>query len=120
MDSSAVEGITATASVDMSRRMKKDSDEACSNLSRDRDKKRRSTTVTTPAFLRMHTIVRSLPLAKNAVHSPILLLITLGAHAQREYCSWVCLSVRVSVCYSQYHFLGVCSSHKGYDLLNGQ
>ena len=28
----------------------------------------------------------------------------------------VCLSVR----YSQSHFSGVCSSHKGHDLLNGQ
>ena len=43
-------------------------------------------------------------------------IITLGAHAQRGYGSWVCLSV----CYSTSHFLSVCSSHKGYDLLNGQ
>ena len=32
------------------------------------------------------------------------------------YCSWVCLSV----CYSQSHFSSVCSSHKGYNPLNGQ
>ena len=42
--------------------------------------------------------------------------ITLRAHAQRGYGSWVCLSV----CYSTSHFMGVCSSHKGYDLLNGK
>ena len=42
--------------------------------------------------------------------------ITLGAHAQREYGSWVCLSVTLRT----YHFSGVCSSHKGYDLLNGE
>ena len=29
-------------------------------------------------------------------------------------------SVCLCVCYSQSHFLGVCSSHKGYHLLNGQ
>ena len=45
-----------------------------------------------------------------------LLFITLGAHAQPGYGSWVC----VSVCYSISHFSGVFSSHKGYDLLNGQ
>ena len=42
--------------------------------------------------------------------------LTFGAHAQRGYCSWVCLCV----CYSQSHFSNVCSSHKRYDLLNGQ
>ena len=48
--------------------------------------------------------------------------ITLGAHAQREYGSWVCLCVSVclSVTLRTSHFSGVCSSHKGYDLLNGQ
>ena len=35
-------------------------------------------------------------------------LFTLGAHAQRGYGSWVCLSVS--------HFSSVFSSHKGYDL----
>ena len=33
-------------------------------------------------------------------------------------CLSVCLSV--SVCYSTSHFSSVCSSHKRYDLLNGQ
>ena len=42
--------------------------------------------------------------------------ITLSAHAQRWYGSWVC----VSVCYSTSHFSSVCSSHKRYDLFNGQ
>ncbi|CAI8027324.1 hypothetical protein GBAR_LOCUS15632, partial [Geodia barretti] len=36
------------------------------------------------------------------------MIFTLGAHAQRGYCSWVCLCV----CYSQSHFSNVCSSHK--------
>ena len=36
-------------------------------------------------------------------------------------CSWVCLSVCPCVCLLLYiSLLGVCSSHKGYDLLNGQ
>ena len=41
--------------------------------------------------------------------------LTLGAHAQRglQY-------LGLCVCYSQSHFSGVCSSHKGYHLLNGQ
>ena len=42
--------------------------------------------------------------------------LTLGTHAQRG----LLLSVCVSVCYSQSHFSNVHSSHKGYDLLNGQ
>ena len=49
--------------------------------------------------------------------------LTLGAHAQRgTVVGFVCLSVYLSVCicYSQSHFSGVCSSHKGYALLNGQ
>ena len=33
---------------------------------------------------------------------------------------FVCLSVCLSVCYSTFHFSNVCSSHKRYDLLNGQ
>ena len=34
---------------------------------------------------------------------------------------FVCLSVScLCVSYSTSHFTGVCSSHKGYDLLNGQ
>ena len=43
-------------------------------------------------------------------------LVTLGAHVQQGYGSWV----HVCVCYSTSHFTGVRSSHKGYDLLNGQ
>ena len=46
-------------------------------------------------------------------------IITLGAHAQRGYGSCV-LCVCLSVCYSTSHFSNVCSSHKRYDLLNGQ
>ena len=43
-------------------------------------------------------------------------LITLSAHAQRGYGSWVC----VSVCYLTSHFSNVRLSHKRYDLPNGQ
>ena len=50
----------------------------------------------------------------------LLLLLTLGAHAQRGYCSWVCLSVCLFVCYSISHLSNVCSSQKRYRLPNGQ
>ena len=39
----------------------------------------------------------------------VSVIITLGAHAQRGYGSWVCL-----------HFSNVRLSHKRYDLHNGQ
>ena len=49
-------------------------------------------------------------------------LLTLGAHAQRglPVCLCVCVCVCVCVCYSQSHLSNVRSSHKRYDLLNGQ
>ena len=42
-------------------------------------------------------------------------VITLGAHAQRGYGSWVCVRVSLTS-----HFSNVCLSHKRYDLPNGQ
>ena len=47
-------------------------------------------------------------------------VVTLGAHAQRGYGSWVCVSVCVCVCYLTSHFSNVRLSHKRYDLPNGQ
>ena len=41
-------------------------------------------------------------------------VITLGAHAQRGYGSWVCLSVCLFLCYSTSHLWNVCLSHKRY------
>ena len=44
----------------------------------------------------------------------VVQVVTLGAHAQQGYGSWVCLFVR----YSTSHLSNVCSSHKRYDVLN--
>ena len=58
--------------------------------------------------------------------SAYVLLPSVRMPSEGIYCSWVCLCVCVcvcvcvSVCYSTSHFSGVCSSHKGYDLLNRQ